>query len=716
MAELLQDRVDAFAPAWWPLDRLGDGMQALAHHLQWGDPAAVALPPAPLELHADLRLATSWITWAADRLGMELEPVTSTAPQVKVLARHAGPALIPKDDRQGQMGFLVLLGARRDKVQLLGPDLQVHARRCDDLAEGLTAPFEAPVAAQVETLMARGSLPASRKAAVHAALAKETLADVTMPPWWLVRLPASSNAWSLLVKQRVPHLMVTQVLIFFVLYCTEALAWTLLGGGILDGRVEAGWLVAWMLLLVLMLPLQLGGQWLDGRFALLVSGFIKERLFAGALRADVDTLRRSGMGETLGRVIESQALESLVVGGTLTTVVAAIELVVACGVLALGSTGVTLVMVLAVWLTVALAFTSRFARSLAAWTRTRLALTQRLIEQMVGHRTRLAQERSDRRKASEDASGSQYHQCSLSMDRSALPLQVLVPSGWLLTSLAVLAVTFVASPGQTVAIAISLGGILLAQRGLAALVGGLGSLTRAGIAWQRVADLFRSGRRTPTDAAPSFADARATSHRGSNRTLLAKDLRHGQRAGMPIIDGVSLSVQSGDRILLQGLSGSGKSTLAALLAGLRTPDSGLLLVQGLDPSTVGSQWQSLVTLAPQFHENHVFTASLAFNLLMGHQWPPDEESLAQAAEVCEELGLGPLVARMPAGLHQRVGETGWQLSHGERSRLFLARALLQQSPLIILDESFAALDPSTMAQCLACVERRADALIVIAHP
>jgi len=73
-------------------------------------------------------------------------------------------------------------------------------------------------------------------------------------------------------------------------------------------------------------------------------------------------------------------------------------------------------------------------------------------------------------------------------------------------------------------------------------------------------------------------------------------------------------------------------------------------------------------------------------------------------------------AASAGGLQAWLGETGWQLSHGERSGIFLARALLQRAPLTILDESFAALDPATLSACLACVLRRAPTLIVIAHP
>jgi ATP-binding cassette subfamily B protein len=78
--------------------------------------------------------------------------------------------------------------------------------------------------------------------------------------------------------------------------------------------------------------------------------------------------------------------------------------------------------------------------------------------------------------------------------------------------------------------------------------------------------------------------------------------------------------------------------------------------------------------------------------------------------------LGALLDRMPAGMGQIMGETGWQLSQGERSRLFLARALLQNSDLTILDESFAALDPENLRMSLECALKRARSLMVVAHP
>jgi ABC-type multidrug transport system fused ATPase/permease subunit len=120
-------------------------------------------------------------------------------------------------------------------------------------------------------------------------------------------------------------------------------------------------------------------------------------------------------------------------------------------------------------------------------------------------------------------------------------------------------------------------------------------------------------------------------------------------------------------------------------------------------------------MAPQPHDNYLVSGTLAFNLLMGRRWPAQPADLAEAEKVCRELGLGDLLDRMPAGLQQVVGETGWQLSQGERTRVFLARAVLQQPELLILDESWGSLDPENVERAVRCVTQRAPAVIAVAH-
>jgi ATP-binding cassette subfamily B protein len=250
---------------------------------------------------------------------------------------------------------------------------------------------------------------------------------------------------------------------------------------------------------------------------------------------------------------------------------------------------------------------------------------------------------------------------------------------------------------------------------------GFERLTAAAIAWDRIKPFWNAAVRREPIGQPRFALTSMPVTRVPADQKLLLDIRdllfcYGDRRES-VLQGLSLRITDGDRLLLEGPSGGGKSTLASLLAGCRTADAGLLLFRGLDRETLGSHgWRRQVVLAPQFHENHVFLGTFAFNALMGRGWPPTDSDLQEALSVCRSLGLGPLLERMPAGPLQMVGETGWQLSHGERSRLYLARALLQEGSLLILDESFAALDPQTLHQTLTFVLQRAATVLVIAHP
>jgi len=272
-------------------------------------------------------------------------------------------------------------------------------------------------------------------------------------------------------------------------------------------------------------------------------------------------------------------------------------------------------------------------------------------------------------------------------------------------------------------LAVAVGGVFLGAQALGRLAAGFSFLASAGVAWRQVGPLFRAAGR-PEDGSGAARERIAARERVAEpgrlgrMVLEARDLVFRYRAeGEPVLAGCSLGVRAGERVLVQGPSGGGKSTLAAVLTGLRPPSSGLVLAEGLDRATLGLEgWRRRVVASAQFHENHVFAGSLAFNLLMGRRWPPEEGDLEEAEEVCRDLGLGELLDRMPSGIRQTVGETGWQLSHGERSRIYIARSLLQGAGVVILDESFAALDPESLARALECVRRRASTLLVIAHP
>lgn len=434
---------------------------------------------------------------------------------------------------------------------------------------------------------------------------------------------------------------------------------------------------------------------------------------------DMQAVKHQGAGQFLGRVMESQALESLALNGGFAVLIASIELIFAGSILAYGAGGKSHLLLLLSWLGLTIALIWRYYQRLRNWTLVRLNMTHQLIEQMVGHRTRLAQESATRRDLEEDQRIQEYFNSSKELDDSITPIVGALSRGWLIVGLLGLAPAFISGTGGATALAISLGGILLANRALSGASDGLAALARASIAWTQVSTLFNSAQKNPANV-PFLTSTQIidTNTQTTNAKLIdASDLifRY-QPQGNPILQGINLTIYKGERILLEGSSGGGKSTLASLLVGLRKPDSGLLLLNGLDNHTLGESWHNLATEAPQFHENHILTGTLAFNLLMGRQWPASEEDMQAAHDLCVDLGLEELLGRMPSGMLQMVGETGWQLSHGERSRIFLARALLQNTQLTILDESFAALDPESLKKCLNCAFERSNTLLVIAHP
>ncbi|PWU08909.1 MAG: ABC transporter ATP-binding protein [Terriglobia bacterium] len=500
---------------------------------------------------------------------------------------------------------------------------------------------------------------------------------------------------------------------FVVAHFLETLLWLgvwwAAGQAAMTGRLDAGWMLGWVLLMACLVPARVWTTCSQSRLTLGTSGLLKQRILAGALRLNPEQVASEGAGRFFSRVMEIQSLDAAALSGGLMSAVSLVEAVVAGSVLWLGAGGGLLAALFAGWAVGAVLLAWRYGRARMRWTDERLALTHDLTEKMVGHRTRLAQEAPERRHSAEDSALEEYHGISARMDRSAVLFTAVVPYGWLLTGIAGLMPAFIG--GESAArLAVTLGGILLAQQALQRFTGGAAQLASAAISWRCVAPLFHAAgnmerpQRCEVPPARTVADAADVAFRYPN----------GSRA---VLDGVSLRIERGDWVLLEGESGKGKSTLVSILAGLREPTAGLLTSGGLDRRSMGTAlWRKRIAAAPQYHENHILSGTLAFNLLLGRGWPPASQDLADAEQVCRELGLGPLLERMPAGIQQMVGETGWQLSQGERSRVFLARALLQQSEMVILDESFAALDPENLRQAMECTLKRAETLLVVAHP
>jgi ATP-binding cassette subfamily B protein len=489
-------------------------------------------------------------------------------------------------------------------------------------------------------------------------------------------------------------------------------AWVLVGAGALSGRIDRGWLVAWALCLASAAVARAAGIWLQGTMAIRIGGVLRQRLLAGAMATDPDVIHRRGSAELLSDVLETETLERLAIGGAFDTLLPLVEILIAAIVLVWGATPAFQIPVLVGWTVLAGCMLLRNTRLRQRWTIDRLAVTEESIEGMLAHRTRVVQQPPGAWHAEEDRLLEQYIDRSHAIDRSTAVFEALLPRGYVVAALLALAPALLSGTATLVQQAVTLGVVLHVSRSLRRLTFGAGRAAAAGIAWRRVERIAETG-------PPAYrGSARIAFAAGDSRLLQVDDVSfsHDGRPGAAVRN-CALTMRRGDFVLVEGDSGCGKSTLASLIAGRRRPSSGAILSCGLDPQTAGVRgWRRHITGVPQYHENHVLSASLAFNLLLGRPTPHSSADLEEARRVCLELGLGPLLERMPSGLEQMVGETGWQLSHGERSRVFLARALLQRPALVILDETFAALDPESLRQSIDCVFRRVESALVIAHP
>lgn len=151
----------------------------------------------------------------------------------------------------------------------------------------------------------------------------------------------------------------------------------------------------------------------------------------------------------------------------------------------------------------------------------------------------------------------------------------------------------------------------------------------------------------------------------------------------------SLSIPQGEKVAILGRSGSGKSTLASLIRGDLIPTQGELTVAGMPPHELGDGISDVIGVIQQ--TPYLFRTTILNNLRLGNE----EASIEQVWDVLERVGLKRLVENLPDGLATMVDEAGLRFSGGERHRMALARILLKETPIVLLDEPTVGLDPIT---------------------
>ena len=284
-------------------------------------------------------------------------------------------------------------------------------------------------------------------------------------------------------------------------------------------------------------------------------------------------------------------------------------------------------------------------------------------------------------------------------------------SGDLLTNLAMLVALVLAIPlvaGGEVR------GVYLAFLALVAL-GVFEAATPLGGAFQTIGRTTAAGERLfeVSDSEPTIRNPKSPLPVPEDFTLRFDNVSFRYGEGDPFsLEDVSFALEPGRKVAVVGPSGSGKSTLANLILRFRDPQGGEIRLGGRSLSEYAQEdVRRLVSVVPQ--STHVFNDTLRNNLLLA-----DPEANDEALELAlERARISSFIERLPDGLDTYVGEHGSRLSGGERRRLAVARALLKDAPLLVLDEPTANLDTVTELEVLASVweAARDRAALLVTH-
>ncbi len=198
---------------------------------------------------------------------------------------------------------------------------------------------------------------------------------------------------------------------------------------------------------------------------------------------------------------------------------------------------------------------------------------------------------------------------------------------------------------------------------------------------------------------------------GGGGEVIFENVSFAYRSDDPILCNLSFRIAPGEHVALVGPTGSGKSTIIRLLCRLYEPQQGRILLDGRDIRTIPMA-DLRRELGVVLQDTFLFSGNVADNLRLNAS-----VSDRELAQVCAELGLNELLAKLPSGLETELRERGGNLSSGERQLLAVARVAIRKPTVLVMDEATAFMDPSTEATLQADLDRllQKRTAIVIAH-
>jgi ATP-binding cassette subfamily B protein len=460
----------------WDADRAGEAIEVVARMRGW--------------LARDvLRETAPSIRMAAEALGLEAEASALRYAAIERELRAIGPALVIVGSPNAVRLLAVFRTSARD-AHVLTPDGRRIAVPLRELRMLLCADVELRFAADVDRVLMMSGIAARRRERSRAAMLRELVGDASVSNIWILR-PRLENVRAVareagLLKKALAFLSVNAAE-----YLLFVLSWWILGLMAFDTRSLDTLFVLWLLAVFTIVPLRAAGVAAARTLVLESGSIIKRRILLGALKLSSDEVNGKGVGTFLSHVLESGAVEALGTSGAFAGLTSIIVGAFAIFVLSRGAGGIWHVALFLIWIVAAAALTVQFSLTRAAWTEARFAMTGHVVENMTGHKTRLAQKPRQERNVGEDLRLEEYMATEVAFNRSAVAIDVLRRI-WPWAGLFALAPVIATGSATTSSLAVAAAGVLLGDTALMQWTDATGGMASALSAWRRVAPFWRA--------------------------------------------------------------------------------------------------------------------------------------------------------------------------------------------------------------------------------
>lgn len=278
----------------WPPERVSEALAALAQAAGVGAHAAEAVRDAPADLSRE-RLG-AWVEASAHRMGLEAAPFAVTYPELETVLERATPALLLFEPEPGQMTLLCLYRGGGRTVALLGPDQPIRRFAIGEVAQGLRQAVERPIVAEVDSILDLLRVDPKRRARAKALLTTDRMRDYPVASGFFLGWSPTVSFWRDLKATRAVPKLGLLFLGYALAFALTLLGWWSIGHGALSGRIDRGWLWAWVLSVAALIPLRAFVTWLGFDLSFSCAVLLKRRLFAGACELDAQTVRQKVSG------------------------------------------------------------------------------------------------------------------------------------------------------------------------------------------------------------------------------------------------------------------------------------------------------------------------------------------------------------------------------------------------------------------------------------